>query len=89
MQKTLAELMSSRREDKDEEALKWAAIERLPTFLRVRRGILVEEDGQRTREISVENLGLAERKVLLERLVKSAEKDNEKFLLKLKDRIDR
>ena len=76
------------RNEEDEEALIWTAIERLPTYSRVRRGILVEEQGQ-AREINVTKLGLLERKVLLERLVKSAEKDNESFLLKLKDRIDR
>ena len=81
--------MSSKKEE-DEEALKWAAIERLPTYLRIRRGLLVESEGGRAREIDVQSLGLLERKSLLERLLKTAEKDNnEKFLLKLKDRIDR
>ncbi|EXB94131.1 Pleiotropic drug resistance protein 1 [Morus notabilis] len=74
----------SRRKEDNEEALKWAAIERLPTHLRIRRGLLVESDGK-AREIDVKNLGLLERKTLIERLVKTAEKDNEKFLLKLKD----
>lgn len=81
--------MSSKKEE-DEEALKWAAIERLPTYLRIRRGLLVESEGGRAREIDVQSLGLLERKSLLERLLKTAEKDNnEKFLLKLKDRIER
>ncbi|KAA8521480.1 hypothetical protein F0562_012153 [Nyssa sinensis] len=75
-------------EEDDEEALKWAAIEKLPTYLRIRRGILTEEEGQ-PREIDVKNLGLLEKRNLLERLVKIAEEDNEKFLLKLKERIDR
>lgn len=78
---------SSHDED-DEEALKWAAIEKLPTYLRIRRGILTEEEGQ-AREIDIKNLGLLERKNVLERLVKVADEDNEKFLMKLKDRIDR
>lgn len=78
---------SSRQED-DEEALKWAALERLPTYVRIRRGILTSAEG-RAREIDVKTLGLLERKALLDRLVEIAEKDNEKFLLKLKDRIDR
>ncbi|KAF2304888.1 hypothetical protein GH714_039267 [Hevea brasiliensis] len=77
---------SSQIED-DEEALKWAALEKLPTYLRVRRGILTEE-GQ-SREIEVNSLGLIEKRNLLERLVKIAEQDNEKFLLKLKDRIEK
>nr|XP_023870372.1 pleiotropic drug resistance protein 1-like isoform X4 [Quercus suber] len=75
-------------EEDDEEALKWAAIEKLPTYLRIRRGILTEAEGQ-AREIDIESLGLLERKNLLERLVKIAEEDNEKFLLKLKERIER
>lgn len=74
--------------DDDEEALKWAAIEKLPTYLRIRRGILKEEQGQ-AREIYIQNLGLLERKHVLERLVKIAEEDHEKFLLKLRDRIER
>ncbi|XP_039051271.1 pleiotropic drug resistance protein 1-like isoform X2 [Hibiscus syriacus] len=79
--------MSAREED-DEEDLKWAAIEKLPTFLRVRRGILTEEEGQ-SREVDIKNLGFIERRNLLERLVRIAEEDNERFLLKLKERIDR
>ncbi|KAK9027297.1 hypothetical protein V6N11_067135 [Hibiscus sabdariffa] len=79
--------MSSREED-DEEALKWAAIQKLPTYLRVRRGILTQDDGE-SREIDIKNLGFVERRNLLERLVKVTEEDNERFLLKLKERIDR
>ncbi|XP_021800492.1 ABC transporter G family member 39-like isoform X5 [Prunus avium] len=80
---------SSHHEEDDEESLTWAAIERLPTYLRIRRGLLAEEDGQAREIIDVNNLGLLERKSLLERLVKIAEEDNEKFLLKLKDRMNR
>lgn len=79
---------SSRRFEDDEESLKWAAIERLPTFQRVRRGILTEAEGQ-AREVEIQNLGLLERQDILDRLVKIAEEDNEKFLKKLKRRIDR
>ncbi|KAK6119474.1 hypothetical protein DH2020_046778 [Rehmannia glutinosa] len=72
----------------DEEALKWAALEKLPTNLRIRRGILTEEEGK-PREVDIKNLGLVERKNLVERLLKIAEEGNEKFLLKLKERIQR
>ncbi|KAG5540567.1 hypothetical protein RHGRI_020697 [Rhododendron griersonianum] len=75
-------------EDDDGEALKWAALEKLPTFVRIRTGILSEDEGQ-FREIDVKKLGVIERRNLVERLVKTAEEDNEKFLLKLKERIDR
>ncbi|KAI7987857.1 Pleiotropic drug resistance protein 1 [Camellia lanceoleosa] len=75
-------------DEDDEDALKWAALEKLPTYQRIQRGILTEEQGH-AREIDIKNLGVMERKNLLERLVKIAEDDNEKFLLKLKKRIDR
>ncbi|RDX70994.1 Pleiotropic drug resistance protein 1, partial [Mucuna pruriens] len=70
---------SSRRDD-DEQELKWAAIEKLPTYLRMTRGILTEAHGQPT-EIHINKLGPLQRKNLVERLVKIAEQDNEKFLL--------
>ncbi|XP_012076649.3 pleiotropic drug resistance protein 1 [Jatropha curcas] len=79
---------SSRHEEDDEEALKWAALEKLPTYLRVRRGILTGQEGQ-SREIDVKKLGFIEKRNILERLVKIAEEDNENFLLKLKERIDK
>lgn len=72
----------------DEEALKWAAIQRLPTVTRLRRGLLINSEGG-ANEIDVHKIGLQERKYLLERLVRIADADNENFLLKLKDRIDR
>ncbi|XP_028551888.1 ABC transporter G family member 44 isoform X1 [Dendrobium catenatum] len=77
-----------RNEIDDEEALVWAALEKLPTYDRVRKGVLSLADGD-LREIDVKSLGLQERRTLLERLVKVAEEDHERFLLKLKNRIDR
>ncbi|PIN21135.1 Pleiotropic drug resistance proteins (PDR1-15), ABC superfamily [Handroanthus impetiginosus] len=79
---------NSSREEDDEEALKWAALEKLPTFDRLRKGLLLGSRGS-ANEISVEDLGFPERKKLIERLVKVAEEDNERFLLKLKNRVDR
>lgn len=77
---------SSRDED-DEEALKWAALEKLPTYNRLRRGILTSPAGE-LREVDIENLSYQEKRNLLDRLVRIAEEDNEKFLMKLKNRID-
>ncbi|KAF9617021.1 hypothetical protein IFM89_033091 [Coptis chinensis] len=79
---------ASSREEDDEEALKWAALEKLPTYSRMKKGIFPGEEGEAT-EIDILNLGFQEKKQLLERLVRVAEEDNEKFLLKLKNRIDR
>jgi hypothetical protein len=54
----------------------------------LRKGILTTSTGAAS-EVEVQNLGFQERKNLVERLVNVAEEDNEKFLLKLKNRIDR
>jgi hypothetical protein len=78
----------SAREDDDEEALRWAALEKLPTFDRLRKGILTTSKGEAS-EIDIHNLGSEERKKLFERLIKVTEEDNEKFLWKIRDRIDR
>ncbi|KAL6334363.1 hypothetical protein AAG906_014764 [Vitis piasezkii] len=78
---------SSRDED-DEEALKWAALEKLPTYNRLRKGLLMGSRGAAS-EVDVENLGFQEKQSLMERLVKIAEEDNEKFLLRLRNRIER
>ena len=78
---------SSRDED-DEEALKWAALEKLPTFDRLRKGLLFGTAGEAS-EVDIPNIGYQDRQNLLERLVKVAEEDNEKFLLKLRKRVDR
>ncbi|XVF24885.1 hypothetical protein REPUB_Repub13aG0166000 [Reevesia pubescens] len=55
------------RQEDDEEALKWAAIERLPTFARVRKGLLSTPNGE-TSEVDIPKLGLEERKNLMERV---------------------
>ncbi|CAA0810634.1 ABC transporter G family member 40 [Striga hermonthica] len=79
---------SSREEEDDEEALRWAALERLPTKIRIKRGILTEEQGK-SREVDVKNLGLVDKKNLVDRLLTIAEEGNQRFLLNLKDRIQR
>ncbi|KAL5701728.1 transcription factor [Ranunculus cassubicifolius] len=73
--------------DDDEQALKWAALEKLPTYSRVRRGILTGEEGEST-VVDVPHLQSHDKRILLDRLLKVAEEDNGNFLQKLKDRID-
>lgn len=79
--------LSSRNED-DEEALKWAALEKQPTYDRIRKGILSIDTGE-LKEVNVKDLNYQERKNLLERLIKVEEDDIEKFLLKLKNRVEK
>lgn len=79
---------SSVREEDDEEALKWASLEKLPTFDRLKKGLLFGSQGVGFSEVDIDNLGYDDRRKLVDRLVRVAEEDNEKFLLKLKNRID-
>ncbi|PIA64722.1 hypothetical protein AQUCO_00100293v1, partial [Aquilegia coerulea] len=86
----------SRHVDEDEEALRWAALEKMPTYDRLRTSILtslVESKSQTTKlvhkEVNVRNLDINERKDFIDRVFKVAEEDNQKFLQKFRDRIDR
>ncbi|KAI4348998.1 hypothetical protein L6164_009657 [Bauhinia variegata] len=79
-------------EEYDEEELKWAAIERLPTYDRLRKGILrqVLDDGKVVHEeVDIAKLGMQDKKMLMETILRLVEQDNEKFLRRLRDRIDR
>ncbi|KAK9939889.1 hypothetical protein M0R45_016569 [Rubus argutus] len=76
----------------EEEELKWAAIERLPTYDRMKRGMLrnVMSNGRVVaEEVDVHNLGAQDKRQLMESILKVIEEDNEKFLKKLRARNDR
>ncbi|XP_065867197.1 pleiotropic drug resistance protein 2-like isoform X3 [Euphorbia lathyris] len=77
----------------DEEAeLRWAAIERLPTFDRVRKGMLkqVLSNGKVVEsEIDVTRIGIEDKKQLMRSILQIVEHDNEKFLFRLRQRTDR
>ncbi|KAG0499331.1 hypothetical protein HPP92_004022 [Vanilla planifolia] len=75
----------------DEEELRWAAIERLPTYHRLRTGILKKQigDGYEHREVDVRKLDGGERQDFINRVFRVADEDNECFLKKLRSRIDR
>ncbi|XP_062087563.1 ABC transporter G family member 36-like [Humulus lupulus] len=85
--------------DEEEEALKWAAIEKLPTYNRLRTSIMqsfVENQGGHGnnqvavhREVDVRKLDLNDRQTFIDRIFKVAEEDNEKFLRKFRDRIEK
>uniref|UniRef100_A0A1J3K186 ABC transporter G family member 36 n=1 Tax=Noccaea caerulescens TaxID=107243 RepID=A0A1J3K186_NOCCA len=80
----------------DEEALKWAAIEKLPTYSRLRTTLMtavVEDDvyGNQllSKEVDVTKLDGEDRQKFIDMVFKVAEQDNERILTKLKNRIDR
>lgn len=79
------------RED-DEDELMWAAIERLPTYDRLKKGFLTNilDDGKVIREeIDVANLGPEERQHLMNNIQQTIDNDNERLLERLRDRVDR
>ncbi|WJX13988.1 hypothetical protein P8452_04313 [Trifolium repens] len=76
----------------DEEELKWAALERLPTFERLKKSIVKKamESGRFSyEEVDISKLGIHDKNKLMDGILKSVEEDNEKFLLKMKERIQR
>ncbi|MCO5595690.1 hypothetical protein L7F22_049735 [Adiantum nelumboides] len=79
---------------KDDEGLRlWAALEKLPTFSRLRKGFLqhVSPAGAVIHEQvdDVAKLGYSEKRQLLDKLLHDVDEDNELFLCKLRERIDR
>lgn len=84
---------STRRQDVDDEAeLRWAAIERLPTYDRLRKGMLqqVLSNGRVVQaEVDVTNMDAQDKKQLLDSILRVVEDDNEKFLQSLRSRTDR
>nr|GLL29395.1 pleiotropic drug resistance protein 3-like isoform X1 [Ipomoea trifida] len=74
--------------------LQWAAIERLPTFDRLRSAVFEENNGneaqvQGKRVVDVTKLGTLERHMFIEKLIKHIEHDNLRLLRKIRKRIDR
>lgn len=85
------------KEEDEEHELLWAAIERLPTFRRVRTSLFSDDhdDGDGTGEfegkrmVDVTKLEDLERRMFVEKLIKHIEHDNLRLLQKLRERIDR
>lgn len=76
----------------EEEELRWAAIERLPTYDRLRKGILrkVLSNGRVEHgEVDITELKTEDKKQLMDSLLNIVEEDNEKFLKRLRERTDR
>lgn len=81
------------RAQEDEEALRWAAIEKLPTYNRLRTGLiksfLENENKVVHKEVDVRKLEMSEKQEFIDRIFKVAEEDNEIFLKKFRQRIDK
>ncbi|KAL2493146.1 ABC transporter G family member 36 [Abeliophyllum distichum] len=81
------------RSDEEEEALRLAALEKLPTYDKLRKTLLesfVEAANQMEhKEIDVRKLEMTDRQEFFDRVFKVVEEDNEKFLRKFRNRIDK
>lgn len=78
---------SSTREE-DENDLRWAALEKLPTYKRIRTSILQQHTGS-LRELDVKKLSVADFQHLLQTLHRPTDNDDEQILAKLRKRLDR
>ncbi|KAA8545299.1 hypothetical protein F0562_020083 [Nyssa sinensis] len=87
-------LSSVKDEVDDERAMQWKAIERLPTFERLRSSLFDEYDESKVdvegkRVIDVTQIGAVERRMFIEKLFKHIENDNLRLLHKLRKQIDK
>ncbi|KAK8541003.1 hypothetical protein V6N13_061051 [Hibiscus sabdariffa] len=81
----------------DEAELQWAAIERLPTFKRIRTSLFDQKSINPDKDcgilgkkvIDVARLGAFERRVFIDQLITIIDKDNLKLLKRLKERMAR
>jgi hypothetical protein len=83
---------TQRNAEDDEESLKWAALQKLPTYSRMRTAIMknIGADGKISQEeIDVRHLSYEDRQQIISKLLRVTEEDNERFLLKFRERIDR
>ncbi len=85
---------SRRGEQDDEEALKWAALQKLPTYDRIRTAILKNTSADLGGKIShqefdVTKISYEVRQQLISNLLRQIDDDNERFLRKTRERIDR
>lgn len=88
--------LSSNKEDPPDTqyALQWAAIDRLPTFERLRSSLFDDEDTEtegdkEKRVVDVTKLGALEKHIFIDKLIKHIENDNLRLLHKIRNRIDK
>ncbi|XP_050382974.1 pleiotropic drug resistance protein 3-like [Argentina anserina] len=90
-----SELSSAKGDTDAQYAVQWAAIERLPTFERLKSSLFdkgddgSELDGEEKRVVDVTKLGAMEKHVFIEKLIKHIENDNLRLLRKIRKRIDK
>lgn len=74
----------------DEETVaQWEAIDRLPTFERLRSSVFFDDEDDKKRVVDVTKIGAPERHMFIEKLIKHIQHDNLKLLHKIRKRIDK
>ncbi|KAM1490305.1 pleiotropic drug resistance protein 3-like [Malus sylvestris] len=88
--------LSSAKDDAEDAqfAEQWAAINRLPTFERLKSSLFDKDegnefDGEGKRVVDVTKLRALERHLFIEKLIKHIENDNLRLLRKIRNRIDK
>lgn len=88
--------LSSAKDDPDAQyAVQWAAIERLPTFERLKSSLFDKDDdgneldGEGKQVVDVTKLGAMEKHLFIDKLIKHIENDNLRLLRKIRKRIDK
>jgi hypothetical protein len=88
---SLARSSVSRREDAqdDEEALKWAALESLPTYDRLRTSVFFNSTTGNTNPVDVRLLIATNRRQLLDSLLKYSEDENQQILVRMGNHLQK
>lgn len=88
--------LSAAKDDPDAQyAVQWAAIERLPTFERLKSSLFDKDDdgneldGEGKQVVDVTKLGAMEKHLFIDKLIKHIENDNLRLLRKIRNRIDK
>lgn len=77
-------------EDQDESiALQWAAIDRLPTFTKLRTSLFYDGVDVKGKRVDVTKLGPVERHMFIGKLINHIENDNLRLLQNIRERIDK
>lgn len=71
----------------DEEALRWAALEKLPTYDRLRTSVFQKHSGS-VRQVDVKDLSKEDFRHLLQKAQRNADAEDEQLIVKLRKRLD-
>lgn len=72
----------------DEEALKWAALEKLPTYDRIRTSVFQQHTGS-VKQVDVKDLSMADFQHLLQKVHRNQDDEDDQLIVKMRKRLDR